>query len=74
MQLFKSEWVFEPMRAAPALDLHRPRFATRYGSRRDAPVRTVCPPLPVLDDMPAVAAIEHERAVLRRLAEFDRVA
>ncbi|GHA87531.1 hypothetical protein [Cognatilysobacter bugurensis] len=70
MRLFKSEWMFEPARAAGAFDLRRPR----YGAGRATPVRAACPPLPVLDDVPALATIEHERAVLRRLAEYDRAA
>lgn len=73
MQLFKSEWVFEPMRAPSAFDLHRPRFALRYGAGRK-PVRSVCPPVPAFDDVPALATIEREREVLRRLADYDRAA
>lgn len=74
MQLFKSEWVFEPARRASVLDWHRPRFPARYGARRDAPVRPVCPPLPEITDLPDVSTIEHERAVLRALARYDRAA
>lgn len=73
MQLFKSEWVFEPMRTPGTFDLRRPRFALRYGVGR-TPVRTVCPPLPALDEAPALATLERERDVLRRLAEYDRAA
>lgn len=73
MQLFKSEWVFEPMRTPGAFDLRRPRFALRYGAGRTA-VRTVCPSPPTLDEVPALAMIEREREMLRRLAEYDRAA
>jgi hypothetical protein len=44
MQLFKSEWVFEPMRTPGTFDLRRPRFALRYGvgARRCAPCARPC--------------------------------
>lgn len=73
MQLFRSEWMFEPAPRAGALDLQRPRFALRYGAGRTA-VRPVCPPLSEFDATPALASIERERDVLRRLAEYDRAA
>lgn len=74
MQLFKSEWMIEPTAAASALDLRRSRCDARYGSARRAAVRAVCSPLPAFDELPAPALVEHERAVLRRLAELDRAA
>lgn len=73
MQLFKTEWLFE---ARPAMVGHEPRrlrFASRYGVARNRSTRPVCPPLQV-EDAPGLSMIEHERAVLRFLAGYDRAA
>ncbi|MFC0676371.1 hypothetical protein ACFFGH_00720 [Lysobacter korlensis] len=73
MQLFKSEWLFEPHTAAAGRDMRPPRFTGRYGVRSARTAPPVCPPLHMAD-APALSTIEHERAVLRFLASYDRAA
>lgn len=74
MQLFKSEWVFEPGAATTGSASRGPRFAPRYGMRRARIARPACPPPVQVTDAPGLSMIEHERAVLRFLASYDRAA
>ncbi len=69
MYLFKSDWLHHSRQAfrAPAA----PVFARRYGPGAEMPhAPPVTPPVRT----PELSAVEHERAVMRYLAQADRAA